>query len=394
MAALLVLTAARDPRLRWRPLLIGAASFLATLAVVAKVQAIVVVLALPPLAVVWGVRPVTPVSPGERRRLWVLAGALGLAALAAAVPAARLVLDALADRAGLVFTYEPLFPAVPWLYQAGVAVWILAGALLFARLWRVSAAETLGTLAAMLLGMAAGFLVLAIRYHPQNVTALLFPVEHLLYFAAWSHPELKQESGLLPLLLHGIGQVAAIRSFILEPTFRPTLVLEWFLVVAVALFWMRGDRRLAFSLAATLAIAWGIDIAFTLRSLKIDYYIYTDPLVVAAAMIAFARLPPPGRRARLAGGAVLAVMVVASQIEPEKLVFAPHDPSLECSYLGQYAARLPPFPFCPAPQADAPAPQAGMAPAARREALGPHSAVSRGTAASVNLIEMTANAIR
>jgi hypothetical protein len=109
----------------------------------------------------------------------------------------------------------------------------------YAALWRVSAAETFASIAAVLAGASIALLALNIEYNASNVTAVINPLEKMLAFADVSGADAAAGSALsiLMLWLQGIATVLARYSFVLSSSSRPTVFLVWLIVPA-------ADRRM------------------------------------------------------------------------------------------------------------------------------------------------------
>lgn len=294
---LLLLIAARSPRLVYRPLLVGLAAMLCTLGVVNKVQVVLLASALPLMILFFGCR-----DP-EAGKFWrtpatALPAVAVLAIIAAllAVPAGGLIAFGLSP-AAIAAAHLPA-PAFGYygLYQAALAIWVIAAMAAFAGVWRVPVAETAAAMLCVLAGVALGLLSLDLLYNPRDVVAVVNPIEQMLVYATWSNPALGQGGGaasaqFLKLLGAGVLEVLARQTFVLHTSSRPSLVLEWIVIAGAVLAWRRGDRRLFWQLGVLLAAGWAVDIVGTLRGLKSSYYIFTDPLIIIAAGWLLMNLP-------------------------------------------------------------------------------------------------------
>ncbi len=203
-------------------------------------------------------------------------------------------------------------------------------------------------------GIALGLLSLDLLYDPRNVAIVVNPLEHMFGWAGNSDPELR-ESGtilstqLLRALGAGVLEVMARRTFVLHTSGRPTIVLEWLAIAGMVLAWRRGHHRLVWQALALMAVVWAVDVVGTLRGLKLEYFIYTDPLVVIAAAWLLVHLSDlkTHRWAYAVGIAVFAVHLMLGQAGPVKHVFRKAGPEGECSWLPHYAKRIERFSFCP-----------------------------------------------
>jgi hypothetical protein len=352
---LLLLEAARSPDWRARPAVVGFAVMLCTLAVVNKVQAILLALAWTVVVMFFGVRgqDTGSIWQSPRRAAFPLA-LLAAAALLLAIPAAELIRIGLGERAASLYP----FPSPPFgivgLYQAMIAGWVAAAILNFAAIWRVPPLETVATLLAALIGVCAGLLALDIRYHPQNVLAVVNPIEHMMAWATFSDPQLATGGGvfssrLVQSLLFGIADVFARLTFVLHSSTRATVFLQWLVFAGMVMAWRRGERLLVAQVGILLAAAWGLDAVGTLRDLHIEYAIYADPLVIIAACWLLANFPDLAAH-RLAfplGALLLTINAVFGQFEPVKQGIRRAGPESTCSWLPRHIRLIERFPFCP-----------------------------------------------
>jgi hypothetical protein len=349
-ALLLVLVAARVPGVR-RHAMIALAGLCASLAVAAKVQAMLPALAIPMLALAFGEDAQAAGDHGSGRggaKRWA-AAVIAAAALAVAYPAAALLWQGIA--AG-VTVYRPLGGGLSGVYQGLVALWVVGAMLAYARAWPVGAADTLAAMGAVALGVGLGLLSLYLRYDVHNVTADANPIEHMFAYAASGSSPLVSEpqvlSGVLFVTLaQGLGRALAMHSFVLSTSARPTLLLEWFAIAGAIVLWRRGERKLPLQVGLLVLIVWGLDAVFTLRGLQLAYFAYTDPLLILAAALVLARFPElrTQRWAQNAALGLLVVYVVWAHIEPVKAVFRHNTAQEACAWLPGHISRVQ-FPFC------------------------------------------------
>ncbi len=348
-ALLLVLVGARASGLR-RHGLIALAGLCTSLAVVTKVQAVLPALAISVIALAFG--EVVPADKSDARgaaRGWIVAALFAALALAAAWPAVELLRQGMAG----VTAYRPLGGGLSGVYQWLIALWVAGAMAAYAVLWRVRAAEALTAMAALALGVSLGLLSLDIRYQPQNVIAVANPVEHMFAYAASGASVLINEPQMLTgafalALARGLAIVLAKHSFVLSPSSRPTVLLEWFAIGGAIVLWRRGERRLPLQVALLIAVVWALDAVFTLRGLQIAYFAYTDPLLILAAALVLAHLPElqTQRRAQNIAFGLLVVYVVWAHIEPVKIALLRHiTPQEACVWLPVGLPRVQ-FPFC------------------------------------------------
>jgi hypothetical protein len=356
---MLMVAATRGPR-AWRPAIVGCSSLLITLALLNKVQALFLIGALPVLLIFVGPDATKPSLGAEaaaafwntsRARL-VLAISIVIAALAS-YAASGIVLTGLntPTAPGLFFTAR-LFVAQT--YWALIVLWMALGMAAYAVLWRVPALETLTAMFAAVAGCMIGLLVLDARYNVGNVVAVFHPLEQMAVFASWANPQLASGSFLdaahLGFLVQAAAGVLARVTFVLHPSTRPAIFVQWFVIVGLVIAIRRRDWRLVLPVAALLLSAWAIDTLDMGRGLKQEYFNLTDPLVIIAAALLLAHLAPlQNYRWTYALGMVLiAVTVVMSQIEPVKRLLRHDSPEVICDFYF-YAARVEKFPTCPKP---------------------------------------------
>jgi hypothetical protein len=195
---------------------------------------------------------------------------------------------------------------------------------------------------------------LYIWYNPQNVLAVMNPLEQLDYWARASNPHLGEGGSILSWamigsLLRGIGTVLATRTFILDPSARPTIFLEWFVIVATVFAWRRGQLKLVAQAALLMCTVWAVDTTSTIRGLQIAYFIYTDPLVIIAASLLLSGLVEiqTHRWAYQIGGVLIGVHIVMSLAEPVKHTFQYSRPMAFCVEHADHTLRIQTFSFCP-----------------------------------------------
>jgi hypothetical protein len=352
IALLILLNAARSPQTSWRPILVGLAAFLATLGLINKVQLIFLISALPLIVLPFG-RPSDATAGFWRKSpLAVPLGALfALCAVLVAIPAASLVWGGI-SQATSHFS-QPFILGMFGVYQAAFAAWIVVAMIGFAIWWRVCATETLATMSAVLAGIAIGLLSLDIRYDPANVVIVMNPLEQLSAYASglYGPDGVAMQSGLVASLIHGIGTVLATRTFVLDTSARPTIFLEWLVIAAGIFAWKAGNRTLVAQVAALMCVAWAMDAIYTLRSLQLQYFTLTDPLVIIAAAWLLAGLPRLQAHARAyqIGATLIAVHLVLGQAEPVKHTFQSSKPLGFCvEHYGQ-TRRIESYSFCPHP---------------------------------------------
>jgi hypothetical protein len=329
--------------------MLAAAGLCAMLALETKVQSLIVLLAFPPIVLAFGVRVDERHGGG-----WTRAVLLALAA-AVSIPTAVNMLWQAWEAPGVIYPALGVLPRGA--YQLALVSWLLAFTVAFALVWRRRLTDSALAVVALSAGASLGVVALLIRPEAINVAALTHPIEHMFAFATISRPELEGQtvsqgvlSHVLPALIEGFGS----HSFVLNPTARPTLLVEWFALVMAALTWRRGAVLPALQALLLIAAAWAIDSVFALRGLKDAYLAYTDPLLILAGALMLVANPGlmDSRRARAWGGALLVLSMLWAHVEPIKMTLSKRDPAIACEWLPAYLPAVQ-FPFC-----------AGAAPAA------------------------------
>jgi hypothetical protein len=354
LSLLILLNAARTPQTPWRPALVGLAALIATLGLINKVQLIFLISALPLIVLPFGRPSDAATGSGFWRKSPLAIPASALLAVGAAlvaIPAAPLVWLGISQAPSLFS--QPFVLDTFGIYQTAFAAWIAAAMIGFAIWWRVSASETLATMSAVLAGIAMGLLSLDIRYNPQNVVVVVNPIEQL---SAWASSLQALDgagtpTGLVHGLFKGIGVVLATRTFVLDSSARPTIFVEWLVIAATILAWKAGNRKVVAEVAMLMGVAWCMDAIYSVRSLQLQYFTLTDPLVIIAAALLLAEVPSfqAHERAYSVGIGLMAIHFVLSQSEPVKHTFQSSKPLYLCVEHFIYTRRIERFPFCPDP---------------------------------------------
>ena len=219
-----MLVAARQNQGLRRYLLVTLGALCATLAVVAKVQAILPVLFIPAIVVAFGYGQ----EAGDRdlalagRRGWMLAAGATLLAAVAAYPAIDLLRLGIA---GGMAVYRPLGLGLSGVYQWLIGLWVTGAVVAYAFVRRTPAAVTVTVLACVALGVGVGLSSLLIYYDIRNVMAVANPIEHMFVFAS-ADTVMSQQTQVLSTTLFatlaaGVGRVLAVHGFVFSPSGRP-----------------------------------------------------------------------------------------------------------------------------------------------------------------------------
>ena len=197
------------------------------------------------------------------------------------------------DRALLAAAqFHPLLLGRFGVYQAALLVLIIGCMIAYAAIWRIAAAETVASIAAVVAGASLALLLLDLDYNPSNVIAVANPLEKMLTFADPNTANAASRSRWPRhlLLLDGFGSVLARYTFVLHSSARPTVFLTWLIVPGIVVAWRRGERKSALQALALMLAALAIDMLDVRRGLKSEYFIFTDPLIVLAGAILLDRM--------------------------------------------------------------------------------------------------------
>jgi hypothetical protein len=335
-----------------RPLAIGLAAALCMLGLENKVQAILLIGALPLAILPFGNSEGASVAFWRGTPAAWLASAVAAVAAGAAAGAAWPLIAVGFDRTLLEAAhFRPLLMGRFGVYQVALIALTAACMIAYAAIWRVSIAETLASVFAIVTAASIALLLLELQYDPRNVLAVANPLEKMLTFADAATNDAASAHGpsaIIRLLLGDLGSVLERYTFVLQPSARPTVFLSWLIVPGIVVAWRRGQRLTAFQSLTLLLVAIGIDTLGVRRGLKSEYFIFTDPLIVIAGAILLDGLPDL-RFARFtyAIGTMLLVMhLIVGQAEPAKHAFKDSGPEPICEWNNQYMPLLP-LPWCP-----------------------------------------------
>ena len=337
-----------------RPLALAAAAGLCVLGLENKVQAILLIGALPLIVLPFGSAAGASVAFwNDTRTSWTVAVIAALVALLAAWAAWPLVGVGF-DR-GLLNAahFAPLVAGRFGIYQIALALLIVGCMVAYAAIWRVAAAETLASVSAMAAGASMALLVLNLDYNSGNVIAVFNPLEKMITFADTATTNAANGSSLsaiLWLLLDGLGSVLARYSFVLHSSARPTVFLTWLIVPGIVYAWRRGEKQAALQALALMLAAIGVDALGVRRGLKSEYFIFTDPLIILAGAILldamgelrFARWTFP------IAITLFGLHIAIGQAEPVKYAFKRTGAESICEW-NPYYMPLMPLPWCKRP---------------------------------------------
>jgi hypothetical protein len=352
--ALLILIAAGRRAGVVRPLLMAVAAGLCVLGLENKVQAILLIGALPLLTLPFGGAASASVAFWrDPRSCWPAAGIAAIAAVATAWAASPLIATGL-DRTLLdAAHFHPLLLNHFGAYQAALLMLVGGCMIVFAAIWRVSAAETLASMLAMAAGASIALLTLDLAYNAGNVIAVINPLEKMLTFADASATDAANGShlaGILLLLLDGIASVLARYTFVLHSSPRPTVFLTWLIVPGIVLAWRRGETLAAVQALLLLLAAIGIDALGVRRGLKSEYFIFTDPLIILAGAVLLDFLSDLRFHAWAypVAAVLFGLQIAVGQAEPIKYATMRRGPESICQWRPYYLPLLR-LPWCSAP---------------------------------------------
>jgi hypothetical protein len=241
---------------------------------------------------------------------------------------------------------KPLFSGRPGLYQAALLAWTAVAMVAFSAVWKVSVAESVAGMLALVIGIGAALLVLDISYYDANVVTVMNPLERMSGFADLS-PLSGGGGGLFAMLGLLVLDGARVLLRFLSSSPRPAVFLIWLIVPGIVYAWRRGEKQAALQAAVLMLSVIGIDAVGMRRGLKDEYFIFTDPFIIIAGAVLLDRLNTL-RFHRLAfpiGVILFALHVVVGQAEPVKQAFARKGPEGICEWRMQYLPLLQ-LPWC------------------------------------------------
>ncbi len=335
-----------------RPLALGLAAALCMLGLENKVQAILLIGALPLVILPFGGKESASVAFWRGTpAAWLATGFAAVVAGAAAGAAWPLIATGF-DRALLeAAQFRALLMGRYGVYQ--LALMALTGACMiaYAAIWRVSVAETLASMFAIIAAISIVLLLLDLHYDARNVIAVANPLEMMLTFADTATSNAASAPGpqaMFRLLIEGLGSVLARYTFVLHASARPTVFLTWLIIPGIVVAWRRGEQPAAFQSLILLLVAIGIDTLGVRRGLKSEYFIFTDPLIVIAGAILLDRLTElrACKFTYATGTMLLVAHLVVGQAEPVKHAFKLTGPESICTWNSDYMPQFA-LPWCP-----------------------------------------------
>ena len=334
-----------------RPLGMALAALLCVLGMENKVQAVLLIAALPVLILPFGGAGSASVAfwrnPASAWTATVIAALAAAVAAWAAYPLIGIGFDrALLDAA----QFHPLFLRQFGVYQAALLILIGACMVAYAAIRRVAAAETLASMFAVAAGALIALLALNLEFNAKDVIAVFNPLEKMLSFTDASTADLANGASLWKIaapLFEGIASVIARYTFVLHSSPRPTVFLIWLIVPGIVIAWRRGERQAALQALLLVLAAIGIDALGVRRGLKSEYFVFTDPLIILAGAILLDRLSyfRFHRWAYPIAATLVGLHLVIGQAEPVKYAFKRAGPEPVCEW-NRYHLPLLPLPWC------------------------------------------------
>jgi hypothetical protein len=318
------------------------------------VQAILLIAALPLVVLPFGSAASTSVAFWRNAPWrWLATAAAAIAALAAAW-AARPLFVAGFDRSLLdAAHFHPLLLNQFGIYQAALLLLIGGCMIAFAAIWRISVAETLASMAALAAGALIALFLLDLEYNAANVIAVFNPLEKMLIYADATTAGATAGSGvwgIALLLIDGVVSVLARYSFVLHTSPRPTVFLIWLIVPGIVVAWRRGEKQAAIQALVLLLAATAIDALGVRRGLKVEYFIFTDPLIILAGAILLDRMGDLrfNKWTYPVAVALFGLHIAVGQAEPIKYAFMRRGPESICDWRPYYLPLLQ-LPWCTPP---------------------------------------------
>lgn len=334
-----------------RPLGLAAAAALCMIGLENKVQAILLIAVLPFVILPFGSAQGTSTAFWRTPASWLIVVAAAAVAAGAAWAAWPLIATGL-DRPLLdAAQLHPLLLGRYGVYQIALIALIAAAMIAYAAIWRVSFTETLTSLLGVAAFAAATLFVLDVDYNTGNVIAVVNPLEKMLAFADTSTADAASGGNpfaILRLLLDGIASVLARYTFVLHSSPRPTVFLTWLILPGIVYVWRRGERLAALQALLLIGAAIGIDTLGVRRGLKIEYFIFTDPLIILAGAVLLEHIGELRfhRWAYPIAATLFGLQIAVGQAEPIKYAFKRTGPQSICEWSPHYMPLLPP-PWCP-----------------------------------------------
>src|SRR5260370_42293972 len=225
--------------------------------------------------------------------------------------------------------------------------------LTFGMVQRVCLAETFAAIFAVIAGASLGLLALFHEFNPSNFVLVLNPIEEMMTFAGQSAASAIDSGNPFAatgLFLSGVASVLQRYTFVLFTSPRPTVFLTWLIVPGIVYAWRRGERQTATQSALLMLCSIAIDSLGISRGLKVEYFIFTDPLIIVAGMVLLDQINDLRfhKWSYPIWVALVDLHIAVSQPAPLKLVTPRRGPTGICEW-NQYYLPLLPMPWCELP---------------------------------------------
>lgn len=335
----------------FRPLVLAVVAALCMLGLENKVHVVVLVAALPVLALAFSEPGAASAAFWRTRWAWptvllaaVIAFALGVAAwpiVAAGLDPANIATAEL----------HPLLLHRYGVYQCVLLAYAVVGVLIFAWLRGVSPAETLAIVFALAAGGALGLLALDIQFNAQNAVAVVNPLEKMINFSPLSSEGAATDPiAVLNLLRGSLVSVLKRYTFFLYTAARPTVFILWLVLAGIVCAARQRQWQLVLQATLLVLLATAVDCLGVSRGLKSEYFMFSDPFFIIAGALLLAAMPEVARlRWAYPVGVVLIVAhVVVAHPEPIKMITKKSGPEYICEWNQTYE-RLLPVPWCELP---------------------------------------------
>jgi hypothetical protein len=352
-ALMILMVVARRARIA-RPLGLMAAAALCVLGLENKVQAILLIGALPLLILSFGSAKSASVAFWRNAPLsWLCAGGAAVAAMCAAWAAWPIIAVGFDSALLNAAQFHPLLLGRFGIYQPALLLLTGGCMIAFAAMWNVSAAETIASMFSIIAGALVALLALELQYNANNVIAVFNPLERMLTFADATTTDAAKGADLAQiflLLFEGVGSVLARYSFVLHTSPRPTVFLIWLIVPGIVYAWRHREKQASIQALVLVVAAVGIDALGVRRGLKAEYFIFTDPLIILAGAILLDCL----RDLRFCkwtypiATVLCALHIGLGQAEPIKYAFMRRGPEGVCQWNDHYLPLLQ-LPWCSFP---------------------------------------------
>jgi hypothetical protein len=322
---------------RWRaPALLALGAFLAMAAMMTKVQAVPLLLALPVLAIAFGQHHPVGAFPWQRPGDAWIAPTLACAAVTFGLPALTMVFGRAIQHG--------------WpLYQIAIAVFVAASVALYARVHRLDPPTAAAGATAVLAGWSAAQYLHLITNVITNTDVVANFFGHMTQFTPVAGKVGDPDAvarGLLKVLWRSAAQPFQIES----PNSFPLRCAFWLSFPAVAYLVRARAYRAACQGGLLVGLAYAMEVYCNLRSWSAAYYLFATPWLIAGATLLAAAVfrtmsPHPKRFGARHVIATLVVVALAWTVQQSARVSLRErnwqPPSNLCGQKAGYLHKLP-----------------------------------------------------